>query len=479
MLKFSTLLIRVEQVTEKSDKLELLRNYLSTSNPAEFSLAIQLLTHRLKLKTLTTEQLFELSMEFSGLPEWLINESINTAGDMVEGLTLILPIKPSEEENLTLEDVIESVQKIRQIDPQEKKKEIFVLWKKLHSDSRLIVNKLMTSKFRSSFSIREIAETLADLTTYSALWHTVQLSDPSQKLSRDNIFTQTKETEKYRLYTFRKNQSFYNSKMAELQNEPFYFQAIPDGDRAFLIKRNDFVFIWPEEEISLKKHIVLDFSSRKIDGVFEIYLTKPNHDTFLISDVYEWNGKDVSSNNRKDKIDILESVQTNEQFSEPISFLQWKRADKNFLSDFAKNSNGQMRIEHETESSKSWIIHPIRKRIKAVLLYAQKEEQNRYMLTVGLSDGNQWIPITKVNDGLSDDEWHELDQYIRKNTTEKFGPVRTVKPEMVFEISFERISSSARHKSGLILHSSHIEKWVKFANVKDLILLETLKNDLI
>ena len=59
------------------------------------------------------------------------------------------------------------------------------------------------------------------------------------------------------------------------------------------------------------------------------------------------------------------------------------------------------------------------------------------------------MPFAKAYSGLSNDEISTVDAFIRKNTLEKFGPVRTVKPELVFELGFEGIQRSNRHKSGV------------------------------
>ena len=69
--------------------------------------------------------------------------------------------------------------------------------------------------------------------------------------------------------------------------------------------------------------------------------------------------------------------------------------------------------------------------------------------------------------GLTNIEIKELDKWIRKNTIEKFGPVRSLKPEMVFEISFEKIQISKRHKSGIAVRFPRITKWRKDKKIND------------
>ena len=69
------------------------------------------------------------------------------------------------------------------------------------------------------------------------------------------------------------------------------------------------------------------------------------------------------------------------------------------------------------------------------------------------------MPIAKAYSGLSDREIAALDRWIRRHTIDRFGPVRQVQPEQVFELAFEGINPSSRHKSGLALRFPRIACW--------------------
>jgi len=98
-----------------------------------------------------------------------------------------------------------------------------------------------------------------------------------------------------------------------------------------------------------------------------------------------------------------------------------------------------------------WKIEPYT--LDAVLIYAQPGHGKRASLftdyTFGLWRGDELVPFAKAYSGLSDAEIREVDAFIRSNTVERFGPVRVVKPELVFELGFEGIQRSTRHKSGI------------------------------
>jgi DNA ligase-1 len=108
-----------------------------------------------------------------------------------------------------------------------------------------------------------------------------------------------------------------------------------------------------------------------------------------------------------------------------------------------------------------WKVTPFT--VDAVLIYAQRGSGKRASLytdyTFGVWDGDQLVPFAKAYSGLTDAEIRQVDAFIRRHTVEKFGPVRTVKPELVFELAFEAIQHSSRHKSGIAVRFPRILRW--------------------
>ncbi|MGB0905060.1 MAG: cisplatin damage response ATP-dependent DNA ligase, partial [Mangrovicoccus sp.] len=103
--------------------------------------------------------------------------------------------------------------------------------------------------------------------------------------------------------------------------------------------------------------------------------------------------------------------------------------------------------------------------VDAVMIYAQAGHGRRANLytdfTFAAWDGEALVPFTKAYSGLTDAEFSEISAWVRKNTLERFGPVRRVPPELVFEIAFEGIQASTRHKSGLALRFPRMSRWRK------------------
>lgn len=124
-----------------------------------------------------------------------------------------------------------------------------------------------------------------------------------------------------------------------------------------------------------------------------------------------------------------------------------------------------------------WKIDPLV--IDAVLVYAQKGHGRRSNLytdyTFAVRSGDQLVTFAKAYSGLTDKELAEVDAFVKKNSLEKFGPVRTVKPELVFEIAFEGIAASARHKSGVALRFPRINRWRQDKGPADIDTLDALK----
>jgi len=108
-----------------------------------------------------------------------------------------------------------------------------------------------------------------------------------------------------------------------------------------------------------------------------------------------------------------------------------------------------------------WKLDPLT--LDAVMIYAQAGHGRRANLftdfTFAVWDGDTLVPFTKAYSGLTDAEFRQITNWVRRNTTERFGPVRQVRPEHVFEIAFEGIQASPRHKSGVALRFPRMARW--------------------
>src|SRR5688572_2252077 len=124
-----------------------------------------------------------------------------------------------------------------------------------------------------------------------------------------------------------------------------------------------------------------------------------------------------------------------------------------------------------------WKVEPFT--VDAVLIYARRGSGKRASLytdyTFGIWDGGRLVPFAKAYSGLTDAEIRQVDAFVRRNTVEKFGPVRTVKPELVFELAFEAIQESTRHKSGIAVRFPRILRWRRDKPIEEADSLETIR----
>jgi len=124
-----------------------------------------------------------------------------------------------------------------------------------------------------------------------------------------------------------------------------------------------------------------------------------------------------------------------------------------------------------------WKVDPLT--ADAVLIYAQRGHGRRAGLftdyTFAVWQGDTLVPFAKAYSGLNDKEIGQVDRFIQRNTLERFGPVRSVRPELVFEIAFEGIQTSSRHKSGLAVRFPRIARWRRDKSIEDIDTIETLK----
>ena len=143
-----------------------------------------------------------------------------------------------------------------------------------------------------------------------------------------------------------------------------------------------------------------------------------------------------------------------------------------------KRNTSTYQVGRKTGDWWKWKTDPLT--IDAVLIYAQKGHGRRSNLytdyTFALRDGDKLVSFAKAYSGLTDKELMAVDAFVKKNAIEKFGPVRTVKPELVFEISFEGISESKRHKSGIAVRFPRISKFRTDKKLEDINTLDDLKD---
>lgn len=195
---------------------------------------------------------------------------------------------------------------------------------------------------------------------------------------------------------------------------------------------------------------------------------------FMAFDVLESGGEDWRmrpfSERRARLTELVKAVgQPGLQFSETVPFTDWEELTLRRREARERGSEGLMlkRMDSVYQAGRrrgdwwKWKLEPMT--VDAVLVYAQKGHGRRSNLytdyTFAVRDEDRLVVFAKAYSGLTDKEFREVDAFVKRNAIEKFGPVRTVKPELVFEIAFEGISESKRHKAGIAVRFPRMHRW--------------------
>jgi DNA ligase-1 len=212
--------------------------------------------------------------------------------------------------------------------------------------------------------------------------------------------------------------------------------------------------------------------------------------SFFAYDLLEYNYEDwreKSLEERRKKLEeIIVPIKNNTiQISEIIQFTSWNELAELRKDSRKMNSEGIMlkrkdsvyKVGRKRGDWWKWKIDPLV--IDCVMVYAQKGSGRRSNLytdyTFAVKDGDQLVTFTKAYSGLTDKEFAQVDHFVKRNSIEKFGPVRTVKPELVFEIAFEGIAASNRHKSGVALRFPRMNRWRKDKTIDEINTMDDLK----
>ena len=532
---FSDLFLDLDSSNSSNNKVEILRNYFLTNNALENSWTIYLLIGKNNKRFISGRSLKLLFSEIHEYPLWLIDACYLKVGDSAEVITLLLRNK-NISKNQKLKDVSLNellniiLPELALLKEDLKKLKVKEIWKELPKENHLIFNKILTGTFRVGVSIGLITKAISKLSKVDEALISHRLMgdfNPSCEAYEFLINKKVKLEElNYKPYPFLLANRFEKKILKESIND-FQFEWKWDGIRIQLIKRSGKVSIWtrgqdlvnksfPEliEKISFIKDdfvidgelLVWDFKeaipmnisllqkrinrkapSRSIQNNLPI--------TFIAYDLLEIRGEDKREFNLKNRRINLEK-----------HYFKWQNESEKDISNIFKLSNllyPKNWQEAETMRNKSrdngteglviknknaiyssgrkkgiwWKYKVDPMQLDAVLIYAKGGSGIRAGLytdySFALWKDRELIKFASAYSGLSNSEIIELDKWIRKNTIEKFGPVRSVKPEMVFEISFENIQLSTRHKSGISVRFPRITKWRKDKIIKD---ADTLKN---
>ncbi|MGZ3938734.1 MAG: ATP-dependent DNA ligase [Flavisolibacter sp.] len=525
MQQFAELVSKLGTSTKTNDKLDALVDYFSAANDKDKVWVIAIFSGRRPKRAVNTTQLATYAVEMINLPFWLFEESYHVVGDLAETITLLLPEKTSTENNTkSLNYYIEQLRAIEKAVEDVRKQFIIDSWMEMNYAERFVFNKLITGGFRIGVSQKIMVNALAKTVQLepSVIAHRISGNWDPGNISFDELLSEhATVTDWSKPYPFFLAYAIEQNNVEEL-GDPKDWQAEWkwDGIRGQMIKRNGELFVWSRGEELMTDKFPEYHSLQKIlpDGLaldgeiipsvdqkplpFALLQTRIGRKNitkkqlqeapiaFFAYDLLEFNGEDWRDKPLEERRSKLEEVVASVDhptlvISPIVAFNNWEQ-----LAELRKGSREMgaegfmLKRKHSTYQVGrkrgdwwKWKIDPLV--IDCVMIYAQKGAGRRSNLytayTFAVKDGDQLIPFTRAYSGLTDKEFAQVDAFVKRNSLEKFGPVRTVKPELVFEIAFEGIAASNRHKSGVALRFPRINRWRKDKKPDEINTLEDLK----
>ncbi len=522
MRTFARLINTLDSTNKTNLKLEAIHRFLTEADEMDKLWFLALFTGKRPKRNVNTSLLRQWAIEIAQIPEWLFLESYASVGDLGETIALILP-PPGHVIERNLSEWMDMIIRLRDKTEEEKKAFVLNAWDSLPYMQRFIFNKLLGGSFRVGVSSKSLINALAkhydmdSSTVAHAVMGNWKVEDTRFEDLIQGRYTESNLSKPYPFclaYALEKGLE----ELGPISNWQTEYKW--DGIRGQIIKRKGEVFIWSRgEELVTQQfpeigeelmHWQGDFV---IDGELLAYkdgevlhfaalqkrLNRKNLSKKMLEevpvvlfgyDLLEWEGEDWRQKGLNERRGQLEKIfaenPTNRLLLSPvIAATSWEELEAIRSDARTINSEGLM-LKHlaspyHTGRKKGdwwkWKIDPLT--IDAVLIYAQKGSGRRSAYytdyTFAVKRGDQLVTIAKAYSGLTDKEIQEVSRFVNNNALEKFGPVRTVKPELVFEIAFEGIALSNRHKSGVALRFPRILRWRKDKTVADIDDIEDIK----
>ena len=516
MHRFAALYNAFDTSSGNNAKVAALLKYLSESKPEDAAWALHVLLGKQGKRLITGRRLLQICVDQSQLPEWLLNDCYAQVGDSAETISLLWQQAGTctrQPLHYWLEQLLPNAAKLKD---QEQAAAVRQLWNGLNQAELLVANKLLTGALRVGVGPGLVVRALAQLTGLDEALLQHRLMGGFKATAANYIAliapATTAESVPSRPYPF------FLASPLEIKDPEIPLPHPPnnwliewkfDGIRAQLIHRANQVFLWSrgEELINNSFPDLVAAAANLADGIVldgEILIWPPEAElpapfallqkrlgrkepnrkllaelpaSYVVYDLLELNGHDIRSQPLSQRRNALEALikptaTSCLRLSPRLPLDNWEQLEPLRQKAETVAAEGVMLKNLESpyltgRKRGYWWKH---KRdpynLDAVLIYAQAGSGRRANLftdyTFGLWDTEgKLVSFAKAYSGLDDAEITSLDRWIRSHTTERFGPVRVVEPLQVFELAFEGLQRSTRHKSGIAVRFPRINRWRK------------------
>lgn len=521
MKAFADLYAALDATTKTNEKIAALTAYLSATPPEDAIWAINFLIGRRPKRLIESRKLAQWALEEARMPEWMFGECYSAVGDFAEVMALLLPPAASSTDLPLHYWVEERMLAMRTWDDAARRDSIVAAWRQMDERQRFAWNKLLTGEFRVGVSQNLVVRAIAAVSGVDAAVIAHRLMgdwQPTPEFAKELLAPDTKDADISRPYPFCLAYPLEGAVEDLGDIREWQAEWKWDGIRAQLIRRQWRTFLWSRgEELITDRFPELEAAGALlpegtvIDG--EIMPWKDGA-PLPFAQMQRRIGRKLLSNKILSEVpavlvsyDLLEAdgVDSREQ---P---LEWRRARLEAVTGGAaalvlspiveaaswadlaalreqsrarsveglmlKRRGSPYRVGRKRGDWWKWKIDPYS--IDAVLIYAQPGNGRRASLftdyTFGVWDAGELVPFAKAYSGLTDEEIRKVDEFVRRNTVQTFGPVHVVKPELVFELAFEGIQRSSRHKSGIAVRFPRMARWRTDKKPEEADTIETIR----
>ncbi|MGB8814992.1 MAG: ATP-dependent DNA ligase [Paracoccaceae bacterium] len=487
MTPFTALLQALSKTADPAFKTAALTAYFKALPDPDLLAALALLLQHPRKRTASLAELKTWTLAETALPDWLFKACQSVVGDTSETLALLLP-PPIVSTLPSLSDILETLSNLADKPVEIRSTAILALLKTLPPSERLIAGKLITATLRLTLPQPLLARALGDATGLdpTVLAPILTRSWPPDITTLPALIAATQPVPPPLPFA-----TASPLILAPLTFEPETLgpatqwlaeYKIP-GQRAQLLTRQRRLTVW-SREAGLITDCFPDLTAASptlpatctLDGMLTLE-TGGNRNRrrarFVVFDLIECHGQDLRAQplcaRRAALVALFTALPTDTPFALSPTFplANWSNLTPLRAAARQTGAEGVMlkRISssYSDTSGENWLhCPPDPFLITAVLVYAQtRPGQGPTDFTFALRDGNDLVPIAKASEGLPEATLHEIVAWVTKHTLERFGPVRRVPPEQVFDLAFDTIQPNPRTKSGFALRNPRITHWRK------------------
>ncbi len=523
MQAFADLITQLERTAGTRARVEALAAHVQAADAADGAWALALLLGKRRRRLITGRRLRQICLERSGLPEWLFDSCYAQVGDSAETIALLLPqlaLPPTPPLELPLADWMETrLPALAALEAEAQAEAVLAIWAALPEGQCFLFNKLLTGGFRVGVAAGLVTRALAQVSGLeeAELAHRLMGGfEPSSAAMQALLAPLAAGAAGpiSRPYPFCLASPLEAERLTATDPAGWQVEWKWDGIRTQLIRRSGQTFLWSRgEELINASFPELEVAADELpqgtvlDGELTVWpaqapqpagfgplqrrlgrqkpgaaLLRECPAAFVAYDLLEMGGQDLRPEPLGRRRAALEGLLQGlpEAARTPVAGLlrlspvlplgHWD--DLEPLRQRARSVGAEGLMLKALDSvygvgrrRGAWWKHKLEPmELDAVLLYAQAGSGRRANLytdyTFGLWDGEgRLVSFAKAYTGLDDSEIGELDRWIRRHTTERFGPVRAVEALQVFTLGFEGLQRSTRHRSGLAVRFPRILRW--------------------